>query len=440
MRGHRPRWPARGLTLSWAPFFLASAAIAVVYLLAMLARVGSSGLMGLYPFVSSDSYDWLLEGYALSRALEGAPMLELPVLRNPGFVSVTLVDAWLGSSGLVVLGAITLSVFLLMAAMICIAREYEWHKWETAALLTFVVACPVAFFRPYVLADQLATSLMVAAIAGLVMYQKRRHTAWLALATATAIIGGITQSYAIVPFLVITGWWFLCTVLAGRPGWSLGGSSVLAAGVTLSTLVLWQRVVPHDTVPVQLGLLRLDDDMLSFYVHAWGFAFSPIFLVLVLVVARGRRRIARDPIAGGCWWAVAALGIASLLYQWEDFRFTMPVAALIAVAVLVTAAGPGGVTRTKSTSFSYASLAALSAFSGAVLSVESFWVPDVSTVSVDPRNSALGQLFNTPEGDKIGLHAACVDERPVCSEWQLPTGLTPYREAVLSHFLTVAEQ
>jgi hypothetical protein len=401
------------------------------------ARATGGNLLNGYLFVNGDGYDYLLHGFVFSQWVQGAPLVELPVLRNPVFVLATFLDYLLGGSGVAAMGVIALALFVMLASVVLAARWVTAPMPETAVVLWSVVVSPLAFFRSYILSDLLASALMVLAVALLVRYQVMRRHAWLILAGVAGIGAGLTQFYGLVPFLVVGGWVFLATFRERKPDWAMGAALLGSMALTVGLLLVWRMAIPHDTVPPVWELFELSSAMAAPYLHFWVIAFGGMLPVFLWLVLRRWRVILLDPLVLGCWLAVIALAIGTFLYQWEDFRFTHSTAAMFAMAVVVSLKGQWQ--RSKASIAVFAASAVLVTVIGLGMAPTSYWFPRVGELDFAPDRTWLADLLRAEEIDRFGVPEHCGEEAVFCEAVALPNDLDPYQRLVLTAFGDAAE-
>jgi hypothetical protein len=431
--------PQSGSRIAWRSLALVAALLALGHW-AITVRLAGSNLLNSYPFTASDSYDWLLEGYALARWSEGVPQVTLPVLRNPLFVLVTFSDFLLGGDGVVVLTVISGSFFLLLYALIAAARRLSAPLLESGIVLWSVIVSPLAFFRPYILSDLMATSLMIAAVVLLIPYWRHGWRRWLLAAILVGVAAGLTQIYGMIPLLVVGGWMFLTSLIRRRPDWILGSALTGALLVTISLHRLWHSVVPHDVLPTNWGLLEFSTGMTSFYLNAWAFAFGAMLPAILLVIGRRWKGIWSDPLRTGSWLAVCVLLLGNFFYQWEDFRLTLPASGALALALVISIGDRKTFRSSILTKSTFLVSAALLTIVSLTVAPSSYWVPSIDEMEFAPHRTWAGRLVNAEPLDRFGVNEHCGEDQVICKSVPLPEGLTPYRRNVLTTFIVLAPE
>ena len=418
---------------AWRLLIAISAMLAVAFWLITIRLTGSN-LLNAFPFMSPDGYDYLFEGYVLSRWSQGAPLISFPVLRNPLFVLTTFVDYLMGGGGYFALAVISGGLFLLFFALIFAARRVSAPVPKSAVVLWSVAVSPLAFFRSFILADLLATALMIAAVALLVPYYQTGGKRWLVGATITAAAAGLTQFYGVVPFLVVGGWLLLDSLRKRKPERWVGAALIANVVIVLSIHALWRLALPHESVPFDLHLFALSFDMGGAYLTAWAFAFGGMLPVFILVLGQRWRAIVGDPLRLGCWLAFLALVFGNFFYQWEDLRFTHPTGAMFALALLVSLGARDAPRRRRVTVAVFASSALLVTVIGLGIAPSSYWLPRVTEMEFAPGRTWLAGLLRAEQVDRFGIPEHCGNEAVFCDAVPLSHISDPYEQAILTGF------
>ena len=202
----RPRtWlvPSR-LRLSRLPYVLVAAVTGFVGVVQLTLVQGD--LFNSYPFLFSDSFDWIMQG-AYLRALFGGELLPpLRVLRDPGFLVLSVLDQIAGGNGLIILPALTAAnaagaVFLVRSLALLTP---DWRL-QTLGVGIYLLHPALASLRFFVMADQLAVAFMAGSFFYMMRYlQQCRDGDYL----KSALLGSaafLTQKYGVLPFLIGLG-------------------------------------------------------------------------------------------------------------------------------------------------------------------------------------------------------------------------------------------
>ena len=289
---------------------------------------GGGDILNRYPYISPDGFDWYLEGVYLIKLVGGISMPELPVLRPPVFVLVTALDYVFGRQGLIlalVSGLTIFGVYYFSLKIINMANSLNrGSSWCAIPIAISACVYPLNFIRPFILADSLAVTLALASVYSFLRYQANPIQSGALISSALlATASGLTQAYALLPFLMACSIAILLN-FSGRNKKII--EYVLAIAFTVMAYVLvtyiWRFSIPHKTTPEQFTLLKLTSDMSSFYVKTWSFYFFPI--ILFLIFSRAHSIILNFKNCCHILFLSLASVFALLIffYQWPEARFT----------------------------------------------------------------------------------------------------------------------
>ncbi|MDH3605749.1 MAG: hypothetical protein OER12_01995 [Acidimicrobiia bacterium] len=410
-----------GISPDLRPLLGALLVFGIVHYLA-LTRLVRGDVFNSYPFITSDGRDWLVEGFAIARWFDGVAIPELPALRSPGFVGVTFVDYLFGANGHLLFGLTTLAVVGAFAAILLLARWRHTPRSQAAIVLVALVLSPLGFYRMFVLSDQVASALMVVAAVALYGYLGRGSRRWLAMAAVAAALGGVTQLYSLIPFLVVGGWSLAVSIRHRELDRPLATGLVAAPLASLLMVAAWLALVDHTDVPTQLGLLRLDFNMLDFYTDAWSFTFLPLVPLLVVLFKYRKREVLDSPVLTGYWLSVAVLMVATFFYQFEDLRFTIPTGLMLGVAIMATLPGERPLPRIRGV---MVGTVVLAIGIGLMLAPARYPVPEWSDISFRPGDTFMAQLLKAEPVDRFSLGIHCDSDR-LCAGVPLPAVRTRY--------------
>jgi hypothetical protein len=392
----------------------------LAYYFALIRLVRGGDVFNSYPYVTFDGFDWLVHGLAVARWFDGVAIPTLPVARSPGFVSVTFADFQLGADGHLLFAVIAAAVATSLAALIVLARWNRVPRYQTAVVVLVFALSPLGFFRMWVLSDQFAAALLVVAAVALYPYVTRGSRWWLALATLAAGVGGATQIYALIGFAVAGGWVVAVSLWRRIPDYLLAGALVVAPAITLTLSRVWLDRLPHNFVPEHLSVFGLSFDMFGFYANAWSLAFLPLLPLLGVLFVYRRHEVLRSPLVAGYWLTVAVLMLATLFYQYKDFRFTIPTSFMLGVAIMATLQGERPLPRPRDL---MVGTAALAIFFGLVLAPADYWRPKWTDVALDPSDTYFSRLlFGVEPVDRFEVTSLC-DSDEVCRDGSIPSNL-----------------
>ena len=392
----------------------------LAYYFALIRLVRGGDVFNSYPYITFDGFDWLVHGLAVARWFDGVAIPTLPVARSPGFVTVTFADFQLGADGHLLFAVIAAAVATSLAGLIVLARWNRVPRSQTAVVVLVFALSPLGFFRMWVLSDQFAAALLVVAAVALFPYVTRGSRWWLALATLAAGVGGATQIYGLIGFAVAGGWVVAVSLWRRKPDYLLAGALVVAPAITLTLSRVWLDRLPHNFVPEHLSVFGLSFDMFGFYANAWSLAFLPLLPLLGVLYVYRRHEVMRSPLVAGYWLAVAVLMLATLFYQYKDFRFTIPTSFMLGVAIMATLPGERPLPRSRDL---MVGTAALAIFFGLVLAPADYWRPKWTDVALDPSETYFSQLLFGVEPDDRFEAASLCDSDEVCRAGSIPSNL-----------------
>jgi hypothetical protein len=401
----------------------AAAAFSVTYFFS-LTRLVRGNIFNSYPFIPNDGFDWLLEGYAVSRWFDGLPIPQLPFARDPGFVGVIFADFHIGANGDLLFGVVAVSVFVSIAAVLLIAHWRLIPAYQAGVVVLAMALTPAGFFRHLILADQFASSLLVLSAVALYPYFTRGSRGWLATATVVAVAGGLTQTYGMMAFLIVAGWGFAVSLKHRQPDRLLAAAIAIQLLVTLGLSRWWLSVFPHVAVPQQVEILEFNFNMFDFYSDAWVFAFGPLFPLLIVLLVWRRHEVIASPVLSGYWLVVLALMVSTFFYQFEEFRFTLPTVLMLGVAVMATLPGSRPLPRARVVMTATALLVVIA---GLFAVPGSYWIPELADLEFGFSNSYLGRLLDAEPSNRFVLEKQCQSSFDFCSAVLLPDSIPAYR-------------
>jgi hypothetical protein len=169
----------------------------------LLGRLAAGNdFLNSYTFVPADGFDWFYEGAVLSDRFRGYCTPVLWILRDPVFVLICALDELLRARGLVVIFAHTLSFLATGAILLQAARFYD-APWAVVAAVTLIMLVqPLNYVRLFVLADPLAVGLLTASAYAMLRHLRTPSGVTLTVSAVFALLGGLTQTYAAIPFIV----------------------------------------------------------------------------------------------------------------------------------------------------------------------------------------------------------------------------------------------
>jgi hypothetical protein len=409
----------------------------VGYGLVLSRLAGGEDFVNSYPFIRADGFDWLYQGYVLYERLRGQCAPVLWFLRDPGFILVCALDAALQAAGLVVILAHTLSFAATGLALLKAARLYVLPLIVVASVTAIFLLQPLNYVRLYVLADPLAVGLLTVSTYAMLHHLRTHSIKALTLSAVLALLGGMTQTYAAIPFIVGTA---VSGVANARSRHSLLSLGVVFVGFAACLLVLkvaWRAAMPHEELPIPFGSLQLSFDMVPFYARVWSLAYVPLLPfagTALLVWWRSGRRFHSEVLFLGV--TVVLFAGLSVFYQWAEARFTFiyqPLVLLLLMALVSPAAVATARTRRRW------NLAAAGAVCSAVLVAGSVAVTPLTyygppTLTWRPRSSWILEAWFSRPVDRFELARSSAAN--VYSQATMPD-FDPYPGKIVAGYLAL---
>ena len=420
--------------------------VVIGYGLGLGRLAGRYDFLNSYPFLTADGFDWYYEGLVLSERILGHCTPPLWVLRDPVFVVVCALDAALRANGLVVITAQTFAFFLTGAVLIQAARFYAAGFAFAAAIVTIMLLQPLNYVRLFVLADPLAVAFLTISSYAMLHYLRTPSLATLTVSGVFGLLGGMTQTYGAIPFLIGTA---VCGVAnarsSNRKSGFLGATVALVAfAACLATFkVAWRTAISHELEPTTFGFLNVSFGMARFYAHVWSLVYIPLLPLGVSALCSWfwtGRRFAREVLFLGI--TCIAFAVLSFFYQFGEARFTFiyqPIVLMLLIALAspdTQAAAPRLRRQWDLPSAASVCSAVCVAMSLAVAPLTYYGEPRI----VRPRSSLAVQLWFTRPVDRFGLdslgspgnygNARLVDVGPYAM-------LRPYPTQTLSSYLAL---
>jgi len=396
-------------------------------------------LLNNYPFLSPDSYDWILEGEYLARMWNGTPPARpLPTGRNPIFVAVMTLDALFGQRGLVFAVVSAAAVFATGWLLIGHLGRFRHPTAVQFSFLAIALLAQVNFLRAYVLGDSLCVALMIAAFLAILRAAREGGAwSWVALAAGLTTLAGLTQEWGVLAPTVAVA---VASMQALRRG-----DRALAARMTIIVVVaavlvfvgyrLWFAFLPYQGRPYRLALMRVVPDMIPFYWRAWSYTFLPLAPFLLLI---WRRRVIRSALADA---TTAAAWIASLIFmafclidQWPSNRFTGFFWPLFVLALFRTVSARRADGASSMTELAVHVAAAAVVIQTLLLNPAVANQPSLGTVALDPERSWLVQFVRARPLDRMDLEVRCGSRSTLCAAARPLTGGSVYQQGLASFY------
>lgn len=392
----------------------------------LMARLTQGNFLNSYPFISNDGFDWITEGLALKQRIAGVDAGVFPVLRNPVYVLVNALDAALGGRGTVVILATALAIFVTLAA---VARQARVFGYGVAVMLLVIVGqyfSVLGFWRLWVLSDTIAGALMAVSFVGVIAAVQTPTRMGLVLSAVLAVAAGLTQTYGIIPFVIVSA-------VTGAGVWRTDRSAsvvwgIAAAGVLIATFALqrlWAALLPHAMAPAQFELLQPSFAMAGFYFNVWTMTFGCFAPVVVMALwRRWRTRAVYTSVELAIGAVLAAFAVLAFFYQWPESRFTFIFLPVFFIALLALGAPKEG--RRLETPMGWA--CAMSAVIGLTLAPINLFSPVLQGAQVNWAQAWPGQALSARPLDRFAVREHCPNWRVICDAAPLPVDGDAYRQ------------
>ncbi|MBT8544359.1 hypothetical protein G6730_05155 [Polynucleobacter paneuropaeus] len=358
-----------------------------------------------YPFISPDGFDWYLEGAYLTKLMGGNSMPDLPVLRPPIFVMITALDYFFGEQGLVIAIVAGLTIFGTYYFLVKIINAVDStdgrSSWYAIPISIYACIYPINFIKPFILADSLAITFALASIYYFLRYHEKTNSRGYLISSAVLTsIGGLTQTYALLPFLVACSIAILFNLSRRNKDIVEYLFSIVFVAITyILAIYIWRVSIPHKTTPENFTLLKLTGDMFGFYVKTWSFYFFP--LILFFIFSRSHMVILNCKNFCLVFFLSLTTILAFLLffYQWPDARFTYYLWPWVLISFFTV------VHFRRNFGLLFATFLI---FSMIFLTPASYWGPSWDSVRVSVAHNWLGEYFSSHRVDR-GL-ALCSED------------------------------
>ena len=281
-----------------------------------------------FPGIGYDGLDWYTEGAFFVNWLVADPPLPLPMLRPPIFVLVCALDNFLGHAGYVlgvVNGAcIFISYFFLKKIVKALKINSQISSLYALPIAIGITLHPLNYFKTYIsFSDNLATTLSIVAFYYFLQYWSSgaRSQKTLLISLTIYLISGLTQTYGLMSLLIGTA----IFTLTHRDQHKLYIPALLGSIATvllyLAIKQYWATLLPHETTAYNFGLLKLNLNMLSFYINTWTIFFFTLPLILILTTKNGLKEALR-PLAITVPLTALTILTLAFFYQMSEARYT----------------------------------------------------------------------------------------------------------------------
>ena len=291
--------------------------------------LSNGNVLNFYPLISPDGFDWYTEGAYLYNHILHESLLPLNVLRPPFFVILTSLDYMLGERGLILALSYSLSFVVTYFSIIWIIENKNKNKnknknaWYLIAVLIAVTFHPINFHKAYLLADSIGVSLSLLSIVFFISFQNYKNYKYFFSAFIFALMGGLTQTYAAIPFIIFVSIYILYNLLTIKKDIFFPTLYLLIFIATyLIIIISWRDFIPHSVTPKNFTLLKFNLNMTTFYLNVWLYYFAPFILFVVLAKNQITFIKKIDRVNLSLFFIILSVALLCFFYQWTDARFS----------------------------------------------------------------------------------------------------------------------
>ncbi len=384
----------------------------------LMARLISGDFLNSYPFISDDGFDWVAQGFGLKGIVLDGDNSVWPILRPPVFVFVTFLDAMIGTGGYLIVGAISLSVSGTALASAYLARRLHFSDFTVLSIMLAVWFYNLAYFRIWILSDAVCIFLMLWSVVLLLCNRPEETHKNLLLSSILAVLSGLTQSYGLLPFVVMTLSFAVLEFVESRDGSMRRYFSSALAVLAISSLVqlIWGELIPHSARPSNFSLLKFSFDMAGFYAGVWPTAFVVFLPALLLIISRR---------SSGKWMTADLLSLLAssmvfagltFFYQWPEARFTYVYWPVVLCLFLVLSRLPSSLEFSQVDKLIRKTCFGIVALGLLVVPGNGYWQPTVRLTNIDWYSTWIAQLWTGATVDRFALEASCGSDSQWCAE------------------------
>lgn len=352
-----------------------------------------------YPLITPDGFDWYTEGVYLVKLLSGdAGLPPLHALRPPTFVMVTALDYLFGGAGFVlafVSSAATFGTYYLVNKIIDFQYENVSGRWYAIPVVLATTVYPINYIKVYLLADPISVFFSLSASYFFIKYLRNNLTVNLFVSNTLFLIAGLTQTYGLIPLIVIYGLAFFIQLNQNkRKSITIILSGLFTTFLFVLLTYTWRSLIPHLTTPPNFDLLKLSVDMFGFYVGVWGYYLVPFLAYFLISRSVYLIKPSFDNVVGlGSVLIVLAFLLLLFFYQWPEARFTYYLWPWLLIAVFVNI----GLKVDYRKSVLWLSVIVILA---CIITPSNYWQPTSSSLEVDPSRNWLFTYFHSKPIDR----------------------------------------
>ena len=368
---------------------LLACALGLIYTIAFI-KFSNGDVINHYPYITPDGYDWYVEGMYLNALLSGSSLPELTVLRPPTFVLITALDYFFGGRGIVVgiaYGIAFIGTYLLVIR-ISDEASLESHKQSLFPIFALLLLSfqSINYLKKYLLSDSIAVALGLFSVYLLIRHVKSDNSTIGIASAIVAVIAGLTQTYALLPYLIFC----FCLAIKSLREHGFRASLILLPTVSclafLIVTVGWRYLMPHTMTPTNFGYLQLNFNMLPFYVNTWGIYFITIIPVILLYFIKNNQQENKTEFITPTVLVIFILAGLCLIYQWPESRFTYAFWPWILILI-------GCTLRYHPPERAKIATLATTALLVLTINPKSYWVPEFNQISFNPTRNWLVGYF-----------------------------------------------
>jgi hypothetical protein len=412
---------------------------------ALMSRLWVGDFFNSYHYISDDGFDWITQGVAFNQLITGQDGASWPVLRQPVFVMVAALDNVMGNYGfafLIVQAAAVGGTAYLIGAF---ARRQNLATWSIVTVMLAWYFFIFGFYRLWVLSDTLAAAFMTASVVMVINRLDNLDDGAVPAAlfkrfvpaVLVTVLAGLTQTYGLIPFLVVCGIYTLGALLGRRSVVAIATPVALVLAASAGVFggqALWVAVIPHDSVPTQFGMLQLSGAMSEFYFNVWLLVYAPLLPVVVLAGYRKFQTRTWPSLRElALISAVAAFAVLSFIYQWAESRMTFMYFPVVCLGIIAWCSRPDSIGQRRE-SWSLVASAVATILIGLSVVPGDFWRPNISQARLDPRGSWLANALRDEPQDRYFLQTMCSGMGDVCSKAVFEAQSSPYRTMMFDEY------
>jgi hypothetical protein len=398
-------------------------ALAVSVLFAIkFFQLTNSNVINHYPFITSDGFDWYIEGIYLQYLGGSSVLPALPVLRPPGFVAITFLDSLIfpGLIISVIYGICLGGTYLLTLKIIELINPIRTVFNLTPPLLLLLLTFhPANYIKKYLLSDSVAVTLSLLSVYLLLRFWKNNKKSYLITSVLVAFTASVTQTYTLLPYLVFCGY-FLLTGLKNRKfHGTLVLSCITVTALYVLTTYLWRASITHGMTPTNLQLLKFSLDMSSFYLNTWSIYLLPL-IPFLFATRSSENHFSKSELIIPIVITAFIFGALCFFYQWKEARFSYYFWPWIAIII--------GTFLSYSPTKKNIICLLLFGIGCVIINPRNHWVPQLNQLSSTPKTNWLVDFSRSSFVDRKLL--SCID--PSCTGNQFVSNADNYVKSTIT--------